>query len=85
MAIAGDCKSPTLGFRRFESYRFNFKRKVDRVVDCGSLENCCTVKGTVGSNPTPSSKKHRGIEKLVSRQPHKLKVDGSSPSPATII
>jgi hypothetical protein len=25
------------------------------VADCGSLENCCARKGTVGSNPTPSA------------------------------
>lgn len=85
MAIAGDCKSPTLGFRRFESYRFNFKRKIDRVVYCSSLENCRAVTGTIGSNPISSAKIYRAVEKMASRHPHKVKVVGSSPIRATII
>lgn len=30
-------------------------RKSDRVVDCGSLENCCACKRTGGSNPSSSA------------------------------
>ena len=29
------------------------------MVECDSLENCCTRKGTQGSNPCPSAKKKR--------------------------
>ena len=30
-------------------------RRGARVVESGSLENCCTLTGTVGSNPTLSA------------------------------
>jgi hypothetical protein len=32
------------------------------VVDCGGLENRCTLTGTVGSNPTASAKPFNGLE-----------------------
>ena len=37
----------------------------------------------VGSNPTPSTNFHRGVEQLVARRAHNPKVGGSSPPPAT--
>ena len=33
----------------------NSSRRGARVVESGSLENCCTLTGTVGSNPTLSA------------------------------
>ena len=44
-----------LEIRVVEVYNPKFARRGARVVESGSLENCCTLTGTVGSNPTLSA------------------------------
>ena len=44
-------------------------RKSDRVVDCGSLENCCACKRTGGSNPSSSASRKRKDGRVVEGVP----------------
>ena len=37
-------------------------RRRGRVVDCGGLENRCTLTGTVGSNPTASANRFNDLD-----------------------